>query len=255
MDRRTRKGGAAIITGAETGIGRATAVALAETHSAIGLTWFRSRHALEEVVRVLDGLGTTTAVEYLDLGDLDAVPGVIERLMDSVGPVSTLVNNAAMPYTSQFVESNLADVRRVLDVNFLGHFIVTQVVARDMVRRGEGGVVINVTSVLQERAKIGSTVYSCAKAALAELTRVIAVELGPLSVRVVAVAPGEIATAMNEQEGLDPATLPRPRTPLRRPGAPEEVARLIRFLASDDASYITGTTVVCDGGLTSVWED
>lgn len=251
---RTGKQRAAIVTGAETGIGRATAVALAETHSAIGLTWFRSRHALEEVARILNGLGTATAVAYLDLGDLDAVPAVIEHLLGSVGPVSTLVNNAAMPYTAQFLDSTLTDVRKVLDVDFLGHFVVTQSVVRDMVRRGEGGVVINVTSVLQERAKVGSTVYSCAKAALAQMTRVIAVELGPLSVRVVAVAPGEIATAMNEQELLDPATLLRPRTPLRRPGAPEEVAKLIRFLASDDASFITGTTVVCDGGLTPVWE-
>jgi NAD(P)-dependent dehydrogenase (short-subunit alcohol dehydrogenase family) len=241
---------AAIITGAESGIGRATALALAETHAVVGMTWFRSKDAIDAVAAEVEHFGSRAVIEYLDLGDRYRVGDTIGRMLEATGPVGTLVNNAAMSFSEAFLDCDVDDVRRVFDVNFFGHFAVTQAVGRLMVREGLPGVVINVTSVQQERVAPRSSVYSCAKAALAQLSRAAATELGGEGIRVVAVAPGEIVTAMTNHEGADPRDLPRRHVPLRRPGGPEEVASVIRFLASPAASYITGCTIVCDGGLT-----
>lgn len=242
--------GAAIITGAESGIGRATALALAETHAAVGMTWMRSHQAMHAVAAEVEGLGSRAVVEHLDFADRDRVSDTIERMLDALGSVRTLVNNAAMPFTELFLDCDLHDVHRVFEVNFFGHFTVMQAVGRRMVRDGVPGVLVNVTSVQQERATVGSSVYACAKAALAQLARSAAVELGSKGIRAVSVAPGEIVTAMNDEEGMDPRGLHRQHTPLGRPGGPAEVANVIRFLTSPDASYVTGSTVYCDGGIT-----
>lgn len=250
MTSTSRRPLAAIITGAESGIGRATALALAETHAVVGVTWFRSQHAIDAVAAEVEHSGCRAVVEHLDFADRDRVGDIIERLVEATGPVGTLVNNAAMPFSEPFLDSDVGDARRVFDVNFFGHFVVMQAVGRLMVRDGLPGVIVNVTSVQQERVSPRSSVYACAKAALAQLSRAAATELGGEGIRVVAVAPGEIVTAMNEQEGTHPRDLHRRHIPLLRPGGPEEVASVIRFLTSPAASYITGCTIVCDGGLT-----
>lgn len=246
----TRRPVASIITGAESGIGRATALALAETHAVVGVTWFRSEHAIDAVATEIQRLGSRAVVEYLNLADRDRVGATIERLLEVTGPVATLVNNAAMPFSAALLDCDISDARRVFEVNFFGQFVVMQAVGRHMVREGLPGVIVNVTSVQQDRVSPRSSVYACTKAALAQLSRAAAAELGGEGIRVVAVAPGEIVTAMNQREGTDPRDLDRRNIPLRRPGGPEEVASVISFVASPAASYITGCTIVCDGGLT-----
>jgi NAD(P)-dependent dehydrogenase (short-subunit alcohol dehydrogenase family) len=246
----SRRSLAAIITGAESGIGRATALALAETHDVVGMTWFRSQSAIDAVAADVERLGSRAVVEYLDLADHARVGSTTERMLEATGPVRTLVNNAAMPFSGGFLDCDIRDARRVFEVNFFGQFAVMQAVGRLMVRDGLPGVIVNVTSVQQERVSPRSSVYACAKAALAQLSRAAATELGGEGIRVVSVAPGEIMTAMNDEEGADPSSLHRRHIPLGRPGGPEEVAGVIRFLTSPDASYVTGCTIVCDGGLT-----
>jgi len=173
---------------------------------------------------------------------------VVADLLERCGRPDVLVNNAAMAYSERLLDCRLGDVRRVMDVNFLGHVFVTQTVAKAMLSPPSRGVIVNVTSVVKDRAVAGSAIYASAKAALSALTRAAALEFGP-DIRVVAIAPGEIATAMNDQEGVDVCTVARSYVPLGRPGHPREVARAIAFLVSEAASYVTGTTLVCDGGL------
>jgi NAD(P)-dependent dehydrogenase (short-subunit alcohol dehydrogenase family) len=240
---------AAVITGAESGIGRAIALSLAETHQAVGLTWVHAEEAVNTVAAEVERRGSRAVIGYLDLADAESIVDKLEVMLTATGPVSTLVNNAAMPFTGEFLECDLNEVRHVFDVNFFGHFAVTQVIAKSMIENGNGGVVVNVTSVQQERVKVGSSVYACAKAALAQLTRSAAVELAVHGVRVVSVAPGEIATGMNVQSDGTLGAYRR-SIPMARSGRAEEVASLVRFLASPEAAYVTGATVVCDGGLT-----
>ena len=241
---------AAIITGAESGIGRATALELATDYGRLGLTWYRSKSAINAVAQEVSSLGAAVAVEYLDLSDLEGICAPIQRLVDAIGPVDLLVNNAAMPYSERLLDCRLDDLRAVIDVNLIGPVVVTQIIARQIVAERRSGVVVNVTSVLQDRAKVGSSIYASAKAGLAAMTRGAALEWGPANIRVLAVAPGEILTAMNDQEGMDPFSLPRTAIPLQRPGTPQEVARVIRHLADPGSSYLTGTTIICDGGMT-----
>jgi len=241
--------GCAIVTGGESGIGRAIVLELARTHGTVAFTWHRSEQTAGQVADEVRALGASAVVSHLDLARVAHVPTVIAELLDRCGRPDVLVNNAAMAYSERLLDCRLEDVSTAMDVNFLGHVFVTQTVAKAMLSGPPGSVIVNVTSVLQDRAVAGSAIYASAKAALSALTRGAALEFAPWGIRVVAIAPGEIATAMNQQEGVDVSTVLRTHVPLGRPGDPREVARAIAFLVSEAASYITGTTLVCDGGL------
>lgn len=238
---------AAVVTGAESGIGRATAIALSDNHDTIGLTWLHSEEAANAVADEVMRRGSRAIVAYLDLADVGGVQDAVTTLLDRTGPLDVLVNNAAMPFSRPFLECERDETEQVFDVNFFGPFFVSRIVAHHMIEHEVRGAIVNVTSVQQERVNVGSTVYACAKAALAQLSRSTAVELADHGIRVISVAPGEIATGMSTI--VDAETV-RPSIPLRRAGRADEVATLIRFLASPESAYVTGANVVCDGGLT-----
>jgi len=240
---------AVLITGAETGIGRATALRLAQSHGTVGFTWFNDESAARRLEQELQSLGARAFSTYLDLTDPGRVHSALEPLLVRLGPVAVLVNNAATRSSAPFLDYDLAEAERVMRVNFLGHFAVSQVVARGMAQV-QKGTIVNISSIQDEHPHPGSSAYDCAKAALTQLSRVMAVELAPLGIRVVTICPGETLTAMLGKEGVEPSAEPRAQIPLGRPAAPSEIAEVVAFVSSPAASYITGARIVCDGGAT-----
>jgi NAD(P)-dependent dehydrogenase (short-subunit alcohol dehydrogenase family) len=238
----------AIVTGAESGIGKATAIAFADAGYDIGYTWLRSEQAAEATTEEIRARERRAVRRRLDLSRPEAGGPVIDQLIDELGGVDVLVNNAAMGYTSSFLETSLDEWRRVLDIDLTGQFVCAQAAARRMVDADRQGVIVNITSIQDSFPVSNTCAYGAAKGGLRQLTRVMAIELGRNNIRVNAVAPGEINTAMSGREGLAGSAVPRPALPAGRAGNPTEVAAAIVWLASDAARYVTGATLVVDGG-------
>jgi 3-oxoacyl-[acyl-carrier protein] reductase len=181
-----------------------------------------------------------------DVADADAVDGVFAALEERYGPVLVLVNNAGVRADGLAVQLDDDDWSRVLDTNLSAAFRLTRRAMGTMIRQRFGRVV-NVASVVGPRANAGQANYAASKAGLIGLTRTIAVEVARRGVTVNAVAPGFIETDMTE--GLPPGLLDE--VPAKRAGSPQDVADCVRFLASDQAGYVTGTTLTVDGGLSA----
>ena len=239
----------AIITGSDSGIGKASAVALAEAGCDVGITWHSDEEGAEGTAQEVRAAGRRAEVRRLDLLDLPAAVAVIDDLTDSLGGLDILVNNAGVGMGSPFLELSLEDWRQTLEVDLTGAFLCGQAAARRMVERGRGGRIINVTSVHEHVPKPGASAYCAAKGGLGLLTKTMALELAEHAITVNAVAPGEIVTPMTGQHDVDPRGEERHGTPLGRPGDAAEIAATIRFLASPEASYVTGSSFVVDGGL------
>jgi NAD(P)-dependent dehydrogenase (short-subunit alcohol dehydrogenase family) len=172
----------------------------------------------------------------------------VAELCDALGGLDVLVNNAGTGTDIPFVEMDLDDWQHVIDVDLTAAFVASQEAARRMIEAGRGRIV-NVTSVHEHVPLAGSAPYTAAKHGLGGLTKVMALELASHGITVNSVAPGEIATPMTGNEDVDPKTVERPGIPAGRPGHADEIAAAIAFLASDEASYVTGESFVVDGGM------
>lgn len=239
----------AIVTGSDSGIGRATAVALAAAGHDVGVTYHSDEEGAGATAREAESHGLRAVVRRLDTRDFDEARRVTAELIEELGGVDVLVNNAGTGHQTPFLELELDEWSRVVDTDLTGAFVVAQECARRMVSQGRGGRIVNVTSVHEHVPLRGSSAYCAAKGGLGLLTKVMALELAEQRITVNAVAPGEIATPMTGQGDDPPDEGSRPGVPLGRPGDAREVASAIAWLCSEGASYATGASYVVDGGM------
>lgn len=239
----------AVVTGSDSGIGRAVAVRLAEAGIDVGITWHTDEEGAHRTAEEVRAHGRRAEVARLDLTALPDAADVIDGLADRLGRIDVLVNNAGTGTAIPFLELDLATVREVLDVDLVGPLLCGQRAARRMIGQGGGGRIVNITSVHEHQPRVGAGPYCAAKGGLGLLTQVMALELAEHGITVNAVAPGEIATPMTGQEDRDVRAEQRPGIPMGRPGDAREVASVVAFLAGPDASYVTGASWAVDGGM------
>jgi NAD(P)-dependent dehydrogenase (short-subunit alcohol dehydrogenase family) len=242
-------GRTAIVTGAGSGIGRASALLLADAGFDVGITYHRNAAGGHETVEQIEQRGRRGRAVQLDLADPRHAAAAIDELAEHFGRVDVLVSNAGVNPRTPALEATVEDWEWTLAVNLIGPWACARAAAPYMAEVG-GGRIVNVTSVLAFAPLEGAGAYCAAKAGLELLTKVMALELAPRGIAVNAVAPGHTATPMNfSAEHLTGARIDRPVIPFARAADPEEVAKVIAFLAGADASYMTGASLLVDGGL------
>jgi hypothetical protein len=239
----------AVVTGSDSGIGKAIAVALARDGFDVGITWHEDEDGAASTAQEVRGLGRTAEVRRLDLAQLPDAADTIDELAAALGGLDVFVNNSGTSRSGPFLELSWDDWRHTIAVDLDGAFLCAQRAARTMVKQGRGGRIVNITSVHEHVPLPESSAYTAAKHGLGGLTKQMALELAEHGILVNAVAPGEIATPMTGNEDVDPTTLERPGIPLKRPGSAHEIASIVAWLASPGAGYTTGSSFVVDGGL------
>ncbi|MFP5282791.1 MAG: SDR family oxidoreductase [Actinomycetes bacterium] len=239
----------AIVTASDSGIGRATAVALARAGMDVGITYHHDEEGAQATAEEVRSQGRQAYVAHLDTSDLPAAGDVIDGLADDLGGCDVFVNNAGTGDNAPLVEMTLTQWRHTVSTDLDGAFVCIQRAARRMIRGGQGGRIIAVTSVHEHQPRVGASAYVAAKHGLGGLVKNAALELSRDQITVNAVAPGEIATPMTGQTDVDPTTESRAGIPLGRPGDAREIAATIAFLASAEAGYVTGASFVVDGGM------
>lgn len=246
------EGKVAVVTGASSGIGQAIAVRLGSEGAAVVIDYVgRPQGADETQKKIADAGGTRSIIVQADVSKVAGTNNLIEQAWQQLGGCDILVNNAGIEKGAEFWNVTEDDYDAVLDVDLKGAFFLTQAFVRKLRDAKKPGRVINISSVHEDMVFPHFASYCAAKGGLRMLMRDLAVELGPLGITVNNVAPGAIATPINQKMMQNPAELdPLLRNiPLGRLGTSEEVAGLVAYLASEEASYITGSTFVIDGGL------
>ena len=239
----------ALITGGRTGIGRALALAFAEAGTNIAVCSRTGRDELEAVASSIRKLGRKAMAIKADVSHKADVDDMVKRTIEELGDIDILINNAAIVVRASTLKAKEADWDKVIDINLKGPFLCSQSVGRLMVE-GRKGNIINIASQAGIKSESNRIGYSVSKAGIIMLTRVLARELGPYNIRVNAIAPGDVKTAMLEPSLAIPGFLEGmvDKTPLRRIGETDDIVSAALFLASDAADWITGHTLVVDGG-------
>ena len=243
-------GKVALVTGASSGIGWETAVRLGREGAAVGVCYRSDEDGAQEARSAIEEAGGRATVIQGDISVEDDARRTVQETLDAFGRVDVLVNNAGMENQRPFLEMSLEDWEKVVSANLTGAFLMSREALRHMVDAGSG-VIVNMSSVHERIPWPGFAHYAAAKGGLKLLTETLALEFAGRGVRVNAVAPGAIATPINREKLEDPDLQEKVGRliPQNRMGEPEDVASCVAFLASDEASYVTGATLFVDGGL------
>jgi|SRR5438270_3358576 len=240
-------GRVALVTGASQGIGRACALALAEGGALVALA-ARNEEKLASVAKEIAALGGQAAVFRMDVSNEDEVKSAVKAALERFGRIEILVNNAGVTKDTLLMRMKRADWDTVIQTNLSGAFFATQAVVASMVRQ-RWGRVVNIASVFGQTGQAGQANYAASKAGLIGFTMAMAREVASRSITVNAVAPGYIETAMTEGLSADLKNKVNEMIPLGRAGTDMEVAHAVRFLASEEAAYITGHVLKVNGGM------
>jgi len=238
----------AIITGASRGIGRAIALKLAEDGFDVMINYAGNVAKALEVKAECEQLGVRAAICQGNIGNKEEVEALLRATLDEFGTVDVLVNNAGITRDNLMLRMSDDDFDDVIDVNLKGVFYLTKAVSKLMFKK-RSGKIVNITSVSGVTGNVGQANYAASKAGVIGLTKTVAKELAPRGIQVNAVAPGFIATDMTDVLGDDLKAKILETVPLKRLGTPEDIAKMVGFLASESTTYITGQVFHVDGGL------
>ncbi len=238
----------AVVTGASRGIGRSIALALAEAGADVVVNYSGSEQAAREVAAEVEKLGRKALVVQANVSDQEQVAQLIQRTLDEFGRVDILVNNAGITRDNLLMRMKDDEWDAVIDTNLKGVYNCIKAVTRPMMKQRSGRI-INISSVVAALGNAGQANYVAAKAGVIGLTKSVAREFASRGITVNAVAPGFIETDMTSKLSEEIQAGLMTQIPLQRLGKPEDIAHMVRFLASEQASYITGQTFHVDGGM------
>jgi glucose 1-dehydrogenase len=244
-------GKVAIVTGGNSGIGEAIVLELARQHANVVIDYVSYPEATEALEEQISKLGSQSIGVKGDVSKLADLQMLVDKAVSMFGRVDIMVNNAGIETRSSILDTTEDQYDRVMAINLKSAFFGTQIVARQMITQGGGGCIINITSVHEDWPMPGNTPYCLSKGGMRLLTRTAGIELARHNIRVVGVGPGAVATPINLATMNDPAKLTQldAAIPLRRMARPEEIAKVVGFVADDGASYLTTTTIFADGGI------
>ncbi len=240
----------AVVTGGSRGIGRACAVALAQAGWTVAIGYRTNEHDAKETVQALEGAGTPGLAVMLDVTDEHSVQEAFRRVTDEAGNVTGLVNNAGMSRDGLLLRYPMDVYEATMSTNLRGAFLCSRGALRGMLRE-KWGRIVNMSSAVAIHGNPGQTVYAATKAGLVGLTKSLAREVAAKGVTVNALCPGLLDTEMTAHLTDEARAYYVDQTPLQRPARLEEVSAVVRFLMSDEASYVNGAAIPVDGGLTA----
>ncbi len=241
----------AIVTGSDSGIGRAIAIQLAHEGAIVVVNYAHAQDKAEEVRQTIEKNNGKALVIQADVSQYQEVTNLVQQTVSHFNRLDIMVNNAGMEIHAPFLEETEQNFDRVLGVDLKGAFFGAQLAAREMVKRKTAGRIINISSVHEDLPMPQNVPYCCAKGGLRMLTRTICLELAPHNITVNNIGPGAVHTPIDRDVEADPEKMAAllKEIPLHRMAQPDEVAKLALYLASDAAAYITGATYFIDGGL------
>jgi glucose 1-dehydrogenase len=244
-------GKVAIVTGGNSGIGKAVVLALAEAGANVCIDYVCDEEAEEELERKCAALGEKAIGVEADVSKVEDLQRLIKSTVEAFGRLDIMVNNAGVETRSSILDTTEAQYDKVMAINLKSAFFGTQLAAQQMIAQGGGGRIINITSVHEDWPMPGNTPYCLSKGGMRMLTRTAGVELGPSGVTVVGVGPGAVATPINVSTMEDPEKMKTldAAIPIGRMAEPEEIGSVVAFLAGDGASYLTASTIFVDGGI------
>lgn len=241
----------AIVTGGNSGIGQSIVLALAREGAKIVIDYVVNPQATEALEQQLAKLGDQSIGVEADVSKVADLQKLVDAAVAKFGRLDIMVNNAGVETRTSVLDTTEDQYDRVMDINLKSAFFGTQIAAKQMIKQGSGGRIINITSVHEDWPMPGNTPYCLSKGGMRMLTRTGGVELAPHGILIVGVGPGAVATPINLSTEKNPALLAKldAAIPLGRLAQPEEIADVVAFLAGDGASYLTATTIFADGGL------
>lgn len=240
------------MTGSDSGIGQATAIAFAQEGADVAVTYLHDKAGAEHTQREVEAAGRKSLLFHLDQRDPESVARLFQETRDKLGLPTILVNDAGVDATGKHVKDlSLEEWDNAIRTNLYGPFFCCQQFIRGLDGSDRHGTIINITSVHQEIPRAGASGYDASKGALRNLTTTLALELAEKNINVNNIAPGMVLTPMNQPALDDPKVREQQvqSIPMKRAAKPEEIAKVAVFLASEDARYILGTTIVVDGAL------